>query len=183
MTNFNFKSLTSTAAILVVACLAVGYFATRPAWSNYQDAQAKMSALSDTNQKLNDSLNSLESFLNSFHANSGQVSGMNLALPVKSADLTNFIASLGDMAQTSGVVLSNFSVDENNAAQTKPTALNAVQPVTVNLTASGNYSSFRDFMVRLENNLRLLDINHITLKADQDGLLEYQISFKTYYQK
>ena len=51
------------------------------------------------------------------------------------------------------------------------------------LIQGSGYNSFKDFMIRLENDLRLIDVGHVTLKVDDNGLIQYQVNMQTYFQK
>ena len=178
----NFRSLTSSTVLLLLACLILGLFVARPQWHKYTDAQAQLAALQTANSNLQDGLNSVQSFLSSYKSNSGNTQLVNQALPVKSSDMQDFVSSIDQMAQASGVLLSNLSVEEENPTA-KPVPPNTIQAVVINMSASGNFASFKDLMLRMENYLRIVDINHVTLKADDTGTIEYQIDFRTYYQK
>ncbi len=186
MPQTSFRSFATTATILIIALLWAAYFVTVPQWHKYQDSkQAQLTAESD-NGNLKLALSSLQGFIDSYHQQTKNVSTVNASLPAKSEDMANFTASIGGLAQASGVVLSDFSIegDSNVLSRFKKTPLeNSIQPVAITFTASGSYPSFKDFILRLENHQRLVDINHITLRQDENGQIQYQVSLKTYYQK
>lgn len=181
MAQATFKSIVTTSAIIIIACLVVGYFVTLPQWNKYSLAKDQLAAMQNENKRLSAALSSIQSFVDTYNARKSEAPTVTLALPVRSSDLANFTASIGDLAKSSGVTLSNITVE--TSPSTGAAADNSIQVVPINLIASGSYASFRDFMIRLAGHLRIIDVGHIGLRSDESGFLQYQIHLKTYYQK
>lgn len=182
MGQTTFKSVMMTGGALILALIGVGYFVTSPQWGKYSEAKAELALAQANNQTTNQALSSLQAFLDDYQKQDENIVKASSALPLKSADLANFVGSVGDLAKVSGVVLSNFSVDELTSKDKTPPE-NSLQAVAINLSASGSYPSFKDFVLRLENHLRIIDVSHITLKQDDSGHIQYQVTLKTYYQR
>src|SRR3989344_8466703 len=151
---------------IAAACLVVGYFFTNKTFENYSKAQAVLVQSKTSNQQLKDALAMTDEFLANFQAKAKDAQLLNLALPAHSSDMSNFVTNLGSMAQQSGVALSGFQVTE---ASTKNASNNIIQPVVIRMSAEGSYPSVEDFVLRLERNLRIIDITQITLQADQNA--------------
>ena len=166
--------------ILIIACLAGG-FLTANFYNNYSQSQAQAQVLQSKNSQLSKAVSSTDNFLVNYLKRQADAQSLNLALPAHSSDMSNFVSNLGQLAQQSGVVLAGFQI--NPVAGSNKIADNAIQAVSIALPASGTYSSLKDFILRLESNLRLIDITHIGLTASENGILQYRISFMTYYQK
>lgn len=181
MAQTTFRSIISIALILIIACFAVGYFFTTPQWSNYTLGKTELATVQASNQDLTTALASVQSFLDEYQTRQKDAAKASLALPLKSSDMANFAATMGDLARSANVLLSNISIQEPPTSS--KTGNNAIQVVPLTLTASGSYASFKDFMIRLEDHLRIVDVGHISLKADDAGLINYQINLQTYYQK
>lgn len=183
MAQTTFKSITITAAILIIASFAVGYFVTTPAWAKYSQNKTALSKANTDHENLQQSLAAMRSYLDSFKSRSKDVTTANLALPVKSLDIANLTSSIDGLAKASGIILSNFSAQETRGISEAVKPENSIQAVTISLSATGTYASLRNFILRLESNLRIMDLSHIALKADDSGVIQYDINFNTYYQK
>lgn len=181
MNQSSYKKSTLIIVILIITSLAIGYFITTPQWSKHTESKGQLERAQSDNKKLTDQLAVLQSFLSSYNSNLDKKAVLNQAVPVKSPDLANFMASVDALAKSSGVALSNISIGTNAAAQ--KIVENSIQTVPLNLTASGSYPSFKDFILRLEQHLRLVDVGHVALKSDENGLLEYRIDVSIYYQR
>jgi hypothetical protein len=181
MPQITFKSIIYPAVGFIVACLAVLYFFVWPQWEKYSAVQQQLQIAETANQNLSQTQAALAIFLESYNDNKQYQNTADLALPVKTENLAHLTSNIGDMATASGVLLSNFSITEPDAKEAR--VENSIQVVELNLSASGSYLAFRDFVLRLENNLRLMDLTHAVLKADETGSLQYQIKFNVYFQK
>ncbi len=53
--------------------------------------------------------------------------------------------------------------------------------VTVNFTAKASYDQFTSFLQDLEANLRIMDINHLTVVAQDEGMYTFQVQLQTYW--
>ncbi|MEJ0021786.1 MAG: type 4a pilus biogenesis protein PilO [Candidatus Doudnabacteria bacterium] len=181
MAQVTFKTIIYIAILLILACFGVGYFLTTPQWSQYSIGKAQLAKVQSDNVQITSDLASVQSFLDDYQTYQKDADTVNLSLPIKSSDMANFAASLGDLAKSSGVVLSNIAIQETPT--TAATTVNAIQVIPVSLTASGTFASFKDFMIRLEDHLRIVDVGHVSLKTDENGLIQYQMNLQTYYQK
>jgi Tfp pilus assembly protein PilO len=179
MAQTTFKSIVSIAVILIIASLGVGYFGTLKVWGNYSTSKTQLAQLQKDNQHLTETLSLVQSFLDNYKTHQKDAVKVSLALPLKSADLADFMSGIEDLGKSSGILLSNISFEEPTAKA----ADNSIQALPVSLSASGSYASFKDFILRLETHLRLIDLVHVTAKADDSGQIQYQITFNTYYQK
>lgn len=180
------QSKIAVGAMLLLACLGVGYFFTAGQWTAYNQAKADVAQKQNQQRELNEALASIQSFTAAYKARLSDASMVNLALPSKSGDLPNLLSSIEEMAKAAGVSLSNFQITDSGTvtgAGQKPALENSIQTQKVDMVASGSYASFVNFMMRLQNNLRLMDVDHVTVRADENGQLQYNIQLRTYYQK
>jgi Tfp pilus assembly protein PilO len=180
------QSKIAMGALLLVVILGVGYFFTAGQWSAYKQAKADVAQKQEQQRALNEALSSIQSFNAAYKARLADADMVNLALPAKSGDLPNLLSSVEEMAKAAGVALSNFQITDSGTATgagTKPALENSIQTQKIDMVASGSYASFVNFMMRLQNNLRLMDVENVTAKADENGQLQYDVQLKTYYQK
>lgn len=177
-----FKSI-YVIVFLIMACFGLGYFVAYPQYTKYSAAKAQLAILQADNEKLNQDLAAIQSFSDSFKSHQQESATASLALPAKSSDLGNLLASLGDLAKSSGVALSNVNITDTANTASSAVSDNSIQVVPIALSASGSYPAFKDFMIRLQTHLRLVDVGHVSLKGDEAGQVQYQVNIKTYYQK
>ncbi len=102
------------------------------------------------------------------------------------------ILDLDALAARSGVVLSNFDIQDAAAAagaapaaQTSTGALSlstmAYDSLQLSLTATASYSAFRAFLDGVENSERLLDVTGISIAPSTTGVYNYQITLRLYW--
>ncbi len=169
-------------AVLLLASIGTGYFFTYKAYNNYVSANSELGQIQHQNQDLNDSLSKVDQFLAEYENGKKNAGTAELALPAKSSDIPNILGGLGDLASASGIVLASFNMTEPEDID--PAASNTIQVINITLGGSGTYASFEDFILRLENHLRLMDIDRINIATQGDSNnFQYQLSLKTYYQK
>ena len=176
------KSTTIVGVVLLLMCFGAAYFLTKPQWDKFSLVRAQVVQAKADQTRLKQDLSALQSFLDNYKSHTKDVNTANLALPVKDPDAADLVSGLGDLAKASGVALEDFQMTEK-AVIGKPSPDNTIQAMQINLTAAGTYPSFRDFMLRIENHLRLVDVMHVSVKADEANQLEYQMLLQTYYQK
>ena len=65
----------------------------------------------------------------------------------------------------------------------RPTTAPTQQEVRLSLSLAGTHDSVRSFLDALEKNLRLFDVQILTIsEADVAGQVDFQVSIETYYQ-
>lgn len=167
---------------LFLGLVGVGYLFTAEQWSAYQSSKSQLSQKQAEEQQLKDALSQAENFVKEYESKGSDISLVNLALPPKDSDLSNLVATLGDLAKASGLALSNFRVDEV-VPLSGEIRENSIITQMIRLDASGTYASFKDFLLRLQSSARIMDVDQIGAKADESGQVEYQITLRSYYQK
>lgn len=175
------KSSLLTLVILGIAAIAVGLYWAKPQWAAYSQASTMLQEEEAKNAQLEQTLNSINAFLDAYDKQEPNIETVNLALPVKSLKEADFVSSLGQLAQASGIVLSNLQMTASSSVE-KIAPANTINAQKISFTATGSYASFNDFVLRLESHLRLMDIHHVSVKQDESGQLDYQVDLTTYYQ-
>lgn len=175
---------------LLLVCVVIGYFIFSNLLPAYNLTKNNLTKAETDHTQLNEALSSVQNFVNNFKNKSLDLNKANLSLPNKNVDLPNFLADLQQLASASGVSLSNLQTTDVTPATGQPTQENAIEAVDVNIIASANFASLSEFLLNLENSLRLIDVYHVTIRGDQNStgssaitLLQYQIKMYIYYQK
>jgi Tfp pilus assembly protein PilO len=169
---------------LIIICSATAFYLYSSIWPEYNDAKAQKSQQQSENARLNEALASIQSFIEDYEEVSNDAKGADLFLPHNHPDLANFINNLSELAQASGVTLAGFQIGEREPQRAIE---NSIQVVEISFNSSGSYLSLRDFISRLQTNLRLIDIQTISISTAQEGegtpILEFQVKLKIYYQQ
>lgn len=178
------KNYSLIAVVIILVLIGSGYVIFTNILPDYDLAKLQFNKAEADNQTYNQALSSVQSFLEKYQEQQNNSTLANLVLPDGDSDLANFITGLSHVAQQSGVVLSNFQIDYSN--ETARVAY-SIQNQNVSFSANGSYSSLKNFIVRLENHMRLVDVYHVTLNTIDSSInssnLDYEIRLRTYYQQ
>ncbi|HTL39705.1 MAG TPA: type 4a pilus biogenesis protein PilO [Methylomirabilota bacterium] len=170
--------------VLLIACFLAAYFLALPRWNKYQLSIAQLHDAQAQNDQLNQSLSSLQSFLDTYNSHAQDRVLASQALPTQNVDTADLLTGIDALAKASGVNLKSLELgSSSNSAAQKAIVPNSIvtQPITMTLDAS--YPAFKDFITRLQNHLRLIDIQSVSFKIDDAGLLQFDVILKTYYQQ
>jgi len=179
------KTYSLIGVILVLVILALGYMFMSNIWPHYQLAQAENQRATVKNSDIKEAIASVQTFLDTYKSQKANSKLTNQALPSKNSDLPNFISSVAQLAQNSGIALSDFQVEQG--VDSKLGTVNSIQVQNLSMGAAGNYLAFKDFLNSLELHLRLLDVTRVTLTVDSStsaaSSLKYNLQIQTYYQQ
>lgn len=176
--------------LFLMGGVVFGYFGVRP---KYQDVREQKDSLKNKKTELQDKqqkLLSIEDLLKEVRNKNKELQKVDEALP-PSPEVPELLANLESLAQISGLLLSNIQLtllqeqaSGQEAASGGPKT-NALVIIEVNLVARGTYANLKTFLLNAERNLRLLDIQNLTLgQVDEEtGAQDFSLKLKTYYQK
>jgi Tfp pilus assembly protein PilO len=177
----NFQSRGFIALVLVVIILAVGYFIALPQWKAYKVAKVQLGIEQTRKAQLEEAQKQINAFLAEYRQHSADALKLNNALPLGEDQIHNILKTLETLAASSGITLSSLSFEI--ASQTTPVNY-TIQPVDINIAISGSYDAFRSWLGHVEENIRLIDINTISVRPDlASRTFGYNIKMRTYYQK
>jgi Tfp pilus assembly protein PilO len=169
--------------LLVLIILAAAYFFAYPQWTELGVNRDALAVAEAENQKIKQQEAELDNFLNQYKAFDDELEKANKVLPIKETELHEVLANLDRYAVTSGVSLINLAINEGATKATD----NTIAYLDLNINATGNYPSFRTFLLQTESSLRITDILSVTLtSSDQEGTgstLQYLMTMRVYYQK
>ncbi len=167
--------------ILVVASLIVGYFVTVPFWKKLSTARAELTRAQLDSANLKAAQSALQAFIVKYESLSDQAKLATKALPSEPESAV-LLASIEELANAAGVALSSINVIDSAPTGAEPPAFSVIAH-DVSIDGSGSYFSFRDFLNRLENHLRIIDLRTIDFSVDDAFNLQFQLQIRTYYQK
>ncbi len=109
---------------------------------------------------------------------------ISLVLPVKEAYPT-LMNQLDTMSKNAGIFLESVNINQLTASLKPAGASQSPAPTTLQLTMNliGPYASFRDFLSKIETNVRLMDVVRFSITPAAVGQnYNYNLLLNTYYQ-
>jgi len=164
--------------------LAIALFFFWPAvYGSYQEMRALQTALSER-QTLSDSRAAIlskaaEEYKKYQTALGGDV-GRNFIqlVPVKK-NTAELVSAMEDIAQSSGVQLTQVQITEAKAKEGDP-----YKTLSLSLEMSGSYPALRSFLTNLEEYVRILNVSSIEISSDETtGQLRYVVKADSYFLK
>lgn len=181
MTALKLKSK-STLAVLVIVSVAVAYFLLVPEVSKLGSNQRTLTSAKAQNQEFLRTSSDLQTFLGKYESLSNKVEITSSALPARNPDVPILIGSLEELAKLSGLTLISIGVDENPERDKIIPQLSLAE-LQIQLSVSGSYPAFKDYLLRLENHLRLVDVQELNFKFEEGTNATYRVILTAHYQK
>lgn len=176
----NFKTKTLTLLLLAAACVFAAYFAYRQ-YQHLSGSRALLNQAEAEKTKLEDAQKQINKFLEEYASLTGEQTQANAALPVGGANAATVLAQVDKLAQLSGLTLGSLSIRDKNVEV--KIAENGVDFQDIEMEVSGSYPAFSNFLLLVEANLRLIDVQNISARAEEENLIKYKLVMRTYYQK
>ncbi|HTK33385.1 MAG TPA: hypothetical protein VL335_02465 [Candidatus Paceibacterota bacterium] len=119
-------------------------------------------------------------------------------------DNIRLVIDLNNVGQQNGLSLKNITASTKTSAPTTPTASSAsatgpngaqgfgqkdtggisiatLDTVSISFSVSATYQQFIGLMQALEANLRIMDLTHLTVTANDTGTYDFSVQLNTYY--
>lgn len=178
-THLKTKSFAS--AVLFLICVVLGFFLVLPKWREFSDSQSLLTQANSEYNKLKEAESRLNNFLEEFEKLSEQAKVANSALPAADKKVPALLSSIEQMAKSSGLSLHSIVVGD------KPDQIkildNAIDTVDLEVSMSGSYPAFRNFLLLLETDLRIVDLQKVSFQVENPNNIKFQIALRSYYQK
>lgn len=175
------KSLISI--VLILVSLAALYFFVLPGWNKLTEKKMRLNQALAEQERLLAAQQELESFLNEFESLNEEAETINKAVPLKQAEHSQILAGLDEMARASGLILGSLAFSDLNESDAASATNNSIQTQEVSLTTLGSFPAFKNFLLRAENSLRIIDIEEVRFGTEnENGITTFNVRFKTYYQ-
>ena len=76
------------------------------------------------------------------------------------------------------------TINIKEADQTKQVADNAVDYKDLEIQVNGSYAGFKNFLLLMESNLRIMDLQQINFQVvEESNNIQYNMVIRVYYQK
>lgn len=103
------------------------------------------------------------------------------------ADSVRLALDLDTIASSYGISISNVRVadagDPNARLLVLPNSKKSYDKARVSFSFVSNYDNFRQLLLALERNLRIMDVKSVGFEATDDGLYKHEMIVETYWLK
>ena len=187
------SSQTGLIILLLVAIIgAGGWFALKPAYSNYGQAKTLLKETQVRLEEKKNALANMDSLINDYENNQQRIKVLEAALP-KELESAQILSTLESLALQNGLLLTNVSISDE---RTENLAQQQIIPATDGFTSSarqlntalitvalaGSHEGFSSWVRAAELNLRLFDIQLLSASPGETAALEFNVQFNIYYQ-
>ena len=188
--------LATLVAVLILVFLVI------PKFNEYRSVAKQLKEAEDITARLEQEDVEITRRLSEFQTQKDQIDLLNQAIPDRS-DIPDLYAHLETLLKTSNLTLSAIqAVDQTPVIEQNPGAATGTETMTigapqeqqltptpslgmvsVSLEAQGALEGYKQFLSSLEKSLRIIDVQNVEINTDENGILTYRITLRTYYQK
>ncbi len=196
------------AALILAGALVVYFEFIVPAYASLEMVKGQEQSEQTLYANETQIVGQIKNLLATYQGDATSSQSVAMALPVGS-DVSGALAQIYGIAANSGVTIqqtaisiqavqaiaSSGSTDSTSGLASAAAAGSIVKPtgtVSVQVSGSGSYESFKNFLHGLETNIRIFDVNAISLQpaavlstktqAANPDMFNYTITVVTYYQ-
>lgn len=104
-------------------------------------------------------------------------------------DNVRLVLDMDALASQYGMRVRNVSIEKQDPktrardAQTIGPDERLYESMILSFTVTGQYDTFRQFMIDLERSLRLVDIEGVSFASNESGLYDFTVALRTYWLK
>lgn len=160
---------------LLIAVAAFGFFGfLLPAYDEIRATQAAIDERSASIVELQNSLQAVDRLKGDMQGRIGEVDKLSgIIADEKRAD--EILSSIDAIANQSGMQIVQFSMGDIGVSE-------GISTASVEMNLRGAYPSFKTFLENLENNLRLFDVQSISISTpDDSGILSISLRLNLYH--
>lgn len=179
------KGIIPIICIVIAGCLFYWYI--DPTYAAIKELRAEEATLDqalDRALELQETRDQLLSRYNTFAPN--DLARLEKLLP-DHVDNVRLILDLDGIASRYGMRVRDVSVDDPKRTQSVADAVGpdetTHESMILSFTVSGQYDTFRQFLINLEQSLRLVDVEGIAFTSSDSGLYDFTVSLRTYWLK
>lgn len=188
-------------SVIFIILFLVIWFVLIPVWSDVSALRKEVSLKKtsiELEKKIIEKLNSINEVLDTQKSNVERLEQAIPSLEFK-PELISIMESLANqngLSLTSvGIELSSESAGSVSNRKGSAVSKDSISKLSVNIVASGTYSSFKSWLEAVQKSLRILDISKITFAINKkktidgqevlntDPVIDYSVSMRTYVLK
>lgn len=176
-------------SIIFIAAVLILIFYTLPQYQLLQERRAEIAAKESKAKELELIIKKTEQLKGQISERQKDIQLVDRILP-SSSELPLFIASIERLAGNNGLILESFGITAVDSKDGQPrfdafSVPKEFNTLPLQVTVSGNYNSFKNFLLDLEGSARLIDVDNISFSSsateESAGQLTFSVSFKTFY--
>jgi Tfp pilus assembly protein PilO len=187
----SFKRLMSSviALVSVVAAFAIYFNFAQPAYENVMQLRGELAGMTELLDSQRTILQAVSSLVAKYNESADARAQVALALPeepMASEALAQLhgLAAIHNLSAQAYILLVS---PEDSDRDREPQAFRPypAKELTFQMKASGSYEDFKKFLDNLETNVRIFDVQHISLQAagkPNQNLFTYEVRVAAYYQ-
>jgi Tfp pilus assembly protein PilO len=171
---------------VVILFLVGGYFLWWPKYQEFRQSSINLDVESEKVKKKKDYISELENNLNNLANYQEEMLKINSALPLgySASSLFSFVQKI---ASESGLIITAADLSETSSSaprQTTEPGSTQIDRMDINVTITGGYASFENFLSSVYKNSRLVEIKKIDIApVDKNGVTvpdSYDFSLEIY---
>ena len=164
----------------LLAATVLGFFVIKPFYNRASERKAQVEKIKQDMAALEQLEEDTELLRKNYDQVKEQRNEILSLLPAKTEE-ERLLAVMSSIASNSGVVLTAFAPDANVASVGNITSL-SIYPAT--FTVAGNYSNITNFLTKMEDGARFVDIQGANLVGggNQGSALSTRLTVNAYYQ-
>jgi len=175
------------ALILIGATAYVVFNVNAPTWRRVQGLRQEVAEKERVRNQLAELVAKAKEALARFEDLDRQAAPISAALPAK-PNLPEVLAILGALATDHDLTLGQVTFEELTSRQLAPTTEEAPKavPIKVLTTLSGGYADFKNWLKAAESELRLIDIDNLSIQPlstrPGEAVFNFSLGLTVYYQ-
>ena len=188
------------ALVMLIAVLAIAWVVLWPAFKDYKDAKAGLTATQIKLIEKNVTLDQMDLLMSNYEGEEARLADLKEALPT-TPSVPDLIADLEELVFLNTMSISKLSVtevvDPTGGAEPKSSQDEIIQEdpsgafvkpklvtLKIDLAVVGTADRFANFLESIEKNLRLLEVKILNIEiGDGEEIPMFDMVIETYYQK
>lgn len=175
--------------LLIIVIVLFSWFLVWPKKAELQTRVDAYKVVEESYNSLAGDVDKLKDLVKQLEASGPEVEKLDEFLPLQERSVVTQLL-FTKLAQTSGVVIGDINITSPGdviVGGDKELLKNPFGPeralkiLPVNIVVSGTMSQITDFVRKLENYGRLMDINSLDLSVEKDDILNLRLNLNTYY--
>ncbi len=176
-----------TSSILIIISIGLYYTFTSPQYDKVKELSLEAGEYRSVLDNISRVIETRDGLLGAYESiPEAELERLARVLP-EDLDTVRFALDLDTLAGESGIAVKDIQVESNAPKDATLIVLpeygNPYEKAPVSFSFISDYSNFRKFLVRLESNLRLMDIRSLSFRVGEGGLYEHKITVDTYWLK
>lgn len=178
----------SSISILLAAALLIGSLFVlgnliQPLYGEINDLRAQKDSKEAEYEKNKEIYGQINNIVSSYQNYTDLRTALEQVFPAVS-DVPEEIYQISGLANMSGLTVNSANVSPLPVKPSRYPAIKGRAANRLNVNFSGSYESFKTFLGKLENNLRLFEINSIVIEQNhlRPNEFDFRIEINAYYQ-